>query len=128
MKLNAIHDARRFYHATKKSLLPNIMREGLLVKYMNSGFSNVWTGTANAAIYLFDTLDSAMIQAGEVYEDGYKVPGAVLSVNLDDLDDSKLLPDDDCPECDWQESIANTGACCYADDIPPNLLRKEWVG
>lgn len=50
----------------------------------------------------------------------------LVSVNVKDLDVSKLWPDVDHTDVDdWQESLSETDQCMYLGTIPPQFLKIE---
>lgn len=133
------------YHGTVRKHLKNILTHGLKVSKSQS--HNEWPG----AVYLaLDAGDAAMYP--DHYEDGEKESGGVvLRVNISQLNESALRPDDaDFPDmfanltdkeivelkdefgddfdedswayCEWPVSLHLTGQVAYIEDIPPQAI------
>ena len=110
-------------------------------------YETLWHGTSEPAdviklygltevpVYLTDNPDAAIQYALSDQERTGNDHITLVEVNVNQLDQSKLLPDPDHEQWDdngnpietWQQGLQFTDQCIYNDVIPTNALRVEEV-
>lgn len=105
----------KLYHATNPRNRKNIKLIGLVRNRPHSGYGKT---PEHNAIYLY------YINNVDVPCDLIQIFGGKVDIwEVTNLDESKLIPDEDSGKNTWKESIQEMGTCAYLGDIPTENLR-----
>lgn len=104
----------RLFHATKISNKDGIKRVGLKLDRVSSGYGK--TPTHNA-VYLY------CIYNVDVACDMIDLFGEIAVFEVVNINNDKLIPDEDSGEKSWKDSIEKMGTCAYLGEIPARDLK-----
>lgn len=105
----------KLYHATNPRNRKKIKLIGLVRNRPHSGYGKT---PEHNAVYLY------YINNVDVPCDLLKIFGGKVDIwEVTNLDESKLIPDEDSGKNSWRASIQEMGTCAYMDDVPAKDLK-----
>lgn len=105
------------FHASKVSNSKGIKTTGLRRGMINSGYGEK---PKHSAIYLYCIFNV------DVACDMIDLFGEIDVYRIKNIDETKLIADEDSGASSWEDSIEKMGTCAYIGDIPVKDI--EWVG
>lgn len=117
------NEVKKLYHGTSSILLDSIMKNGLTFGNEPHFFNTSTLPSLKDRLYLCSEngIGAAKFAANSACSK-YGGNPIIISVNMEDLNENLLCPDEDSKKKTWQESLGITGCIAYKGNISPEKI------
>ena len=121
--INTHHETKMLYHGTSSKLLDNILKEGLTLNNEAHYYTTASNPSLRGRVYLCNEngIGAAKFAANSACAK-YGGEPVYLAININDLNHTLLLPDEDSNKETWEESLNYTGCLSYMSEIESNKI------